>query len=82
LGKSGWFHVDSIDILMDYYLNSGVKMTKKDAELFDNLSDQHNSLIRTGEIDRRFNGTKKYPVAKYIKKRMPNVFDYGIFDEA
>ena len=82
LGKSGWFHVDSIDILMDYYLNSGVKMTKKDAELFDNLSDQHNSLIRTGKIDRRFNGTKKYPVAKYIKKRMPNVFDYGIFDEA
>ena len=82
LGKSGWFHVDSIDILMDYYLNSGVKMTKKDAELFENLSDQHNSLRRTGEVDRRYNGTKKYPVAKYIKKRMPNVFDYGIFDEA
>ena len=81
LGKSGWYHRDSIDILMDDFMTPGRTMTKKDAELFETLSDQYNSIQRTGEVDNRFVGTKKYPIASYIKKRMPDVFDYGIFDE-
>ena len=82
LGKSGWVHKDTIEILMNHYLNSGIKMTRKDSELFANLSDQHNSLIRNGTVNNKYIGTKKYPIASYIKKRMNNVFDYGIFDEA
>ena len=81
LGKSGWYHKDTIQILMDHYMTPGITMTKKDAELFENLSDQYNSMQRTGDVDNRFSGTKKYPIASYIKKRMNDVFDYGIFDE-
>ena len=81
LGKSGWFHKDTLKILMDRFTQPDYKMTRKDAELFESLSDQHNSIIKTGEVDNRFVGTKKYPIASYVKKRMPNVFDYGIFDE-
>ena len=81
LGKSGWYHKDTIEVLMNHYMTPGITMTKKDAELFENLSDQYNSIQRTGDVDNRFSGTKKYPIASYIKKRMNGVFDYGIFDE-
>lgn len=80
LGKSGWYHKASISILMDYFTAEGIHNTK-DADLFSALSDQHNSITKTGDVDTKYNGTKKYPVASYIKKRMPRVFDYGIFDE-
>lgn len=80
LGKCGWFHVDSIPILIKKYMEA-TKLNKKEAELFAALSDQHNSITTTGKVDTKFNGTKKYPIASYIKRRMQGVFDYGIFDE-
>ena len=80
LGKCGWYHVDSIPILLKEYMEAP-KLDKKQAELFSALSDQHNSIQNTGKVDTKFNGTKKYPIASYIKKRMQGIFDYGIFDE-
>ena len=49
LGKSGWYHKDTIQILMDHYMTPGITMTKKDAELFENLSDQYNSMQKSPE---------------------------------
>ena len=81
LGKSGWYHKDTIEILINKYMAMSGNMTKKDAEFFVTLCDQYNSIQRTGDVDMRYSGTKKYPIASYIKKRMQGVFDYGIFDE-
>ena len=81
LGKSGWVHKDTMKILIDIYGSPDFKMTKKDAEFYDVLTDQYNSIKKTGKPETKFTGTKKYPIANYIKKRMPGIFDYGIFDE-
>ena len=80
LGKSGWVHKDTIEIMMAEFL-SKEKLEKKDAEFFSALSEQYNSLKTSGETIVKFKGTKKYPIASYINKRMNDVFDYGIFDE-
>ena len=81
LGKSGWVHKNTMKILIDIYGSPDFKMTKKDAEFYDVLTDQYNSIKKTGKPETKFTGTKKYPIANYIKKRMPGIFDYGIFDE-
>lgn len=82
LGKEGWVHANTIEILINYFMNEHKPADKKEAELFAALTVQHNNIITTGEADKKFKGTKKYPIAKYIKTRMNDVFDYGIFDEA
>ena len=80
LGKSGWVHKDTIEIMMADFLSKD-KLDKKDADFFSALSEQYNSIKTSGETIVRFKGTKKYPIASYINKRMNDVFDYGIFDE-
>ena len=80
LGKSGWVHKDTIEIMMADFLAKD-KLEKKDADFFSALSEQYNSIKTSGETIVRFKGTKKYPIANYINKRMCDVFDYGIFDE-
>ena len=80
LGKSGWFHVDTLEYLTEQMMAAGI--TSKNADLFAALTEQYNKLRTDGEVVRHFRGTKKYPIANYIKKRMNDVFDYGIFDES
>lgn len=81
LGKSGWVHKDTMKILINIYGSPDFEMTRKDAEFYDALTDQYDNIKKTGKADTKFTGTKKYPIASYIKKRMPGIFDYGIFDE-
>ena len=81
LGKSGWIHKDTMKILINIYGSPDFEMTRKDAEFYDALTDQYDNIKKTGKADTKFTGTKKYPIANYIKKRMSGIFDYGIFDE-
>lgn len=82
LGKEGWVHIDTIEPLVDYFMDEHKPENKKEADFFAALTEQYNNIKREGKIINRFKGTKKYPVSKYVKKRLNRVFDYGIFDES
>ena len=81
LGKQGWVVASLIPEMTESFM-SKQSLNKKETDLFNELFEQY-SLYQEGKpYKNSYKGSKKYPVAKYIYKRMANVFDYTILDEA
>ena len=81
LGEQGWIRQDHIVPVTEDFM-SREKINKKETDLFNKLFEQY-ELYQNGEPFKVFyKGSKKYPVAKYIYKRMHGVFDYLALDEA
>ena len=81
LGKQGWVVASLIPEMTESFM-SKQSLNKKETDLFNELFEQY-SLYQEGQpYKNSYKGSKKYPVAKYIYKRMANVFDYTILDEA
>lgn len=80
LGSEGWVYKDHIIDLTET-LMSQETLSKKETALFKKLMEQY-ELLQIGEgLVSTYKGPKKYPIAKYIRERMKNVFDYCIVDE-
>lgn len=80
LGAEGWVYKDQIVSLTER-LMARERLSKKEASLFAKLMEQY-ELIQAGEEPiSTYKGAKKYPIAKYIRERMKNVFDYCLVDE-
>lgn len=80
LGSEGWVYESHIQELTEL-LMSQESLSKKESALFAKLMDQY-ELIQAGEDpSSTYKGAKKYPIAKYIREKMKNVFDYCIVDE-
>ena len=81
LGSEGWIYKEHIVPVTERLL-SQEKLSKKDTTLLKRLLEQYN-LINAGEEPySAYKGPKRYSIAKYIRERMQNVFDYCIVDEA
>ena len=81
LGKEGWIMKDHI-VPMTEHLMSLEKLGKKDSALFNRLFEQY-QRIQDGEAPYvKYKGPKKYPISKYIRRNMKEVFDYALIDEA
>ena len=81
LGEQGWVRQEHIVPLTEDFM-SKEKINKKETDLFNKLFEQY-ELYQEGEPFKiSYKGSKKYPVAKYIYKRMNGVFDYLALDEA
>lgn len=80
LGSEGWIYKDHVVTLVDRLTNLE-SLTKKESALLAKLMEQY-ELIQAGEEPTsNYKGARKYPIAKYIRERMHNVFDYCIIDE-
>lgn len=80
LGKHGWIMIDKIEQVTEE-LAMRDDLNKKETAYLNKLQEYY-ELLTTGETVRpTIKKNYKYPVAKYIKKRMPYVFDYFIADE-
>ncbi len=81
LGEQGWIRQEHIVPMTEDFM-SKEKINKKETDLFNKLFEQY-ELYQDGEPFKiSYKGSKKYPVAKYIYKRMNGVFDYLGLDEA
>lgn len=80
LGANGWIMKQHIQPITNMLL-AKEKLSTKESNLVNSLVEQYNSIQETGKSIVHFKGTKKYPIAKYIKERMNDVFDYLIVDE-
>lgn len=81
LGSEGWIYKEHIVPVTERLL-SQEKLNKKDSNLLKRLIEQYN-LIQNGEEPyTAYKGPKRYSIAKYVRERMNNVFDYCIIDEA
>ena len=81
LGEQGWIRQEHIVPITEDFM-SREKINKKETDLFNKLFEQY-ELYQDGEPFKvSYKGSKKYPVAKYIYKRMNGVFDYLGLDEA
>lgn len=80
LGKNGWVMKRHIEPIMNSLLEKE-HLTTKESSLMESLMEQYNLLQNGEELAVHFKGSKKYPMAKYIKERMGGVFDYFIADE-
>ena len=81
LGEQGWIRQEHIVPITEDFM-SKEKINKKETDLFNKLFEQY-ELYQDGEPFKvSYKGSKKYPVAKYIYKRMNGVFDYLGLDEA
>ena len=81
LGSEGWIYKEHITPVTERLL-AQEKLSKKDSSLLKRLVEQYN-LIQAGEEPyTAYKGPKRYSIAKYIRERMHNVFDYCIVDEA
>lgn len=80
LGANGWIMKDHIEIITERLISKD-NLDTKESKLMDSLLEQYNSIQETGEAVIHYKGTKKYPIAKYIKERMYHTFDYACIDE-
>jgi hypothetical protein len=81
LGEQGWIRQEHIVPITEDFM-SREKINKKETDLFNKLFEQY-ELYQDGEPFKvSYKGSKKYPVAKYIYRRMNGVFDYLGLDEA
>ena len=81
LGSEGWIYKEHI-VPITERLQSQEVLSKKDASLFKRLIEQYD-LIQNGEEPyTAYKGPKRYSIAKYIRERMKDVFDYCLIDEA
>lgn len=79
LGSEGWIQKEHIVSLTEN-LMSKESLNKKENALFTKLMEQY-ELIQVGEEPYSpYNGVRRYSIAKYIRERMYNVFDYCIVD--
>lgn len=80
LGAEGWVYKEHIVPLTER-LMARESLSKKEAGLFAKLMEQY-ELIQVGEEPTStYKGAKKYPIAKYVRERMKDVFDYCLVDE-
>ena len=80
LGSEGWVYKDHI-IELTENLMAKEKLSKKETDLLKKLMEQY-EYLKIGEgLVSTYKGTKKYSIAKYIRERMKNVFDYCLVDE-
>lgn len=81
LGSEGWIYKEHIVPITEKLLEQK-SVSRKDTNLLKRLIEQYN-LIQNGEEPyTAYKGPKRYSIAKYIRERMQNVFDYCIIDEA
>ena len=81
LGEQGWIREEHIVKITEEFMAKEV-INKKETAFFDRLFEQYD-LYQSGlPFKNSYKGSKKYPVAKYIKKRMNGLFDYLALDEA
>lgn len=81
LGSEGWIQKSHIVRITERLMNNEVN-TRKDNALLKRLMEPYNEVIAGEEPSVAYKGPKKYPIAKYIRERMKNVFDYCLVDEA
>ena len=81
LSKSGWILKEHVIPLRDEMIDKE-NLDKKGRTLMQELIAQCNNVNENGDFIVRYKGSRKYPIAKFIKERMKNVFDYGLIDEA
>lgn len=80
LGSEGWVYKNHIVGLTEELMEKE-SLSKKENALFSKLMEQY-ELIQVGEeLHTTYKGVKKYSIAKYIRERMKNVFDYCLVDE-
>ncbi len=80
LGKEGWLWKDHIEPLKNELLDRD-KLIKKDKNLLAALIKQSDNVDEYGGYIVSYRGTKRYCIAKYIKRYMKGIFDYGLLDE-
>lgn len=81
LGSEGWIYKEHVVSITENLL-SQEKLSKKESSLLKRLIEQYN-LIQAGEEPfTAYKGPKRYSIAKYVRERMQDVFDYCIIDEA
>ena len=80
LGKHGWIMIDKIEVVTEA-LAMEENLTKKQLTYLDKLQEYYELIASGEELKPTTKKNYRYPVAKYIKKRMPYVFDYFIADE-
>ena len=81
LGDQGWIREEHIVPVTEEYMAKEV-INKKETAFFDKLFEQYDLYQNGLPFKNSYKGSKKYPVAKYIKQRMNGVFDYLALDEA
>ena len=81
LGDQGWIREEHIVSVTEEYMAKEV-INKKETAFFDKLFEQYDLYQNGLPFKNSYKGSKKYPVAKYIKQRMSGVFDYLALDEA
>ena len=81
LGDQGWIREEHIVPVTEEFMAKEV-INKKETAFFDKLFEQYDLYQNGLPFKNSYKGSKKYPVAKYIKQRMSGVFDYLALDEA
>ena len=81
LGDQGWIREEHIVPVTEEFMAKEV-INKKETAFFDRLFEQYDLYQNGLPFKNSYKGSKKYPVAKYIKQRMSGVFDYLALDEA
>ena len=81
LGDQGWIREEHIVPVTEEFMAKEV-INKKETAFFDRLFEQYDLYQNGLPFKNSYKGSKKYPVAKYIKQRMNGVFDYLALDEA
>lgn len=79
LGSEGWVYKEHIQEITDNLL-SQEKLSKKENSLFKKILEPYNEIMAGKEPTVTYKGQKKYAIAKYIKDRMNDLFDYCIVD--
>ena len=81
LGDQGWIREEHIVPVTEEFMAKEV-INKKETAFFDKLFEQYDLYQNGLPFKNSYKGSKKYPVAKYIKQRMSGIFDYLALDEA
>lgn len=81
LGSEGWMLKEHI-VETAEYLMSKETLNKKENQLLKKIIEPYNQLLIGEELTTTYKGPKKYPIAKYIREKMKDVFDYALIDEA
>ena len=81
LGKHGWIMIDKIEQTTEEMAMKEETLNKKELAYLDKLNEYYEKLTSGETVAPTVKKNYKYPIAKYIKKRMQYVFDYFIADE-
>jgi superfamily II DNA or RNA helicase len=80
LGSEGWIKKEHINAIFNEMISKD-RMSRKDSQFFQRLSEKKIELETTGDAKSSTRGPKKYPLAKYIKENYKGYIDYLIGDE-